>query len=300
MNRRFLQWVCSRKRPILMWRGFLVALAGATLMLVRYQFDASSKWAQYQSKITDVLGDVGVVALIFLPLGIIILVDSVVYFAEKSDLRMPSRIAFALLTAFDRVVSTKAERFYEYRHQDDKDVFLAITQPEAQIKELLKQLYLVLRTATEDDDIKLVLARVSDGKLSGKLYNAPEDAIPSISDSDLNSGTFLSWVLSSGKATYITDLKKEKAHQQKHPKKKKHFLFLGEDDEERGGIAGFPVKRLRNRKTPIYVLSIRSEDCRIDKKYVARTKIIVEKFERRIQLENELDEIRRTKEATSE
>ncbi len=89
-----------------------------------------------------------------------------------------NQVAQSLLVAFDRAVAVKSERFYSYRHEPAKDVFLAITQPDAQIKALVSELYNVFREMTGDRDVKLVLARVENDLLSGKLYNAPSDAIP--------------------------------------------------------------------------------------------------------------------------
>lgn len=290
--RTIVETVYARKRAVVFFRGVFVTITGAAILFARYGFNEGSNMQEIQTEMVQFLGDTGMFMLILVPILLVVVIDGLVFWTEGRNAKLPTKMAFSLLTAFDRAVSAKTERFHGYRHKSNEDVFLAITQPSKQIKVLMEHLYYVFRSLTGDENIKLVLAKVSDNNLSGDLVNAPQDAIPSISDIELNSGTFLSHVLNQGKSVVITSLAKEKLRQEKNRSSKKKFLFLGEESELIGGIAGFPIRRFKNHKTSIYILSIRSEVYRLDKRFLKQSRLIVEKFERRIQLENELERIR--------
>lgn len=294
-RRRLVRFVRKWFGWITILKNLILAVIGGLFCFVELSLDASSRAAKAQTWLRDQMGDGGILALLAIPIVVVIVTDVLQYLSPKLVDKYPEGSSFSMLVAFARVVTAKTERFAKYRHTQGEDAFLGITQPWLQIRALVQELYLTLQKVTRDEDLKVVLAKCEDGKLS-TLYNAPPDAIPSISDTDLNCDTFLSYVAGLNKRFAIRDLGKEKRYQEKFPTKPKRFLFLGEDGEEDGGIAGFPLRRFK-KDSIIYVLSLRSEEVVDFTNDTLRTlESIVKEFERRIQLEYELERIRHERE----
>jgi hypothetical protein len=215
--------------------------------------------------------------IVFIFDGIVLLIDS---FSKKISYESYK----AIVTAFNDIVGYKLKRFSNPKINPNEPFCMAITQPELQIEEITQQIYNTVRFLLNTDEIKIVLAEVSAGKILQSFVCAPKSHMPSLSEADFDGTSFIESVVESSRFEYIEDLEKNF-----ETKEKKYKYVDGEADK--GSIVGFPIKK--PAKTQIdYVLTIKSTDNIFDKSSEKKIGKILNMFFIRIQLERRLMDIK--------
>ena len=171
-----------------------------------------------------------------------------------------------IFSAINEFVGQKLKRFGECARRIEStkskpkraEVFDEITQPAAQIEQIITQIYLVVRNLTGDSTLKVVLVELPTGKelstgatVVGYL---PGDKPPSHDLTGNNWKESFFYAVACGKRSrHIADICK-------HMKSKRERLFFpsSADNDDNGSIIGFPINNpFLGRNT--HVLTIRSD-----------------------------------------
>lgn len=215
-------------------------------------------------------------------------------FQDRNHLRAYELLA--LLSALDRVVGLKLERFGNYSKTVDSSVagntaFHEITKPKVQIDYLIHNLFILLATMKKDDSLKIVLARMENGLPVEWVSFMPDDAHPddAILECKQRKSLF-SHCAKNKHPIVIPDIKK---HLESVPKEQQHFLPSDLPGENEGSIACFPILHDHSGSAIIYTLSIKSQKRKvIGESFKAKYGFMVNKFITRIKLEYSLNIIK--------
>lgn len=230
-------------------------------------------------------------ALLWAPSIINVIFDLLNYIRKSREKESHPEAAKVILASFNEIVALKLQRFSDCCLQKHDDPFIKITQPEDQIREIVKQLHATLSSILEISDIKVVLATVEGNSLTGKMVFAPNSASPGLKKDDIKGGTFFHSVISSKKAISIDSLM---AFYKRRTKTKKsvngvNYKFQNNEPEE-GSIVGLPI--ISRDGTIAYILTIKSEKLIFGKKFIKAFKNYLEMYKMRILLESALYRIK--------
>ncbi len=263
--------IWSRLNPI-KWetlRFGLIVGPLTLLALANYHFDnAQPEWHKGLKSWFDgsliVLG-----SIVVLPGLITLLTDIAIKRADKISrtLDIGSASVTTVLTAINHFVGEKMKRFGECAKKTEvrtasftkAQVFAEITQPEEQIKEIVKQLYFVVRRLTNDDSLKIVLVELAKGATPVYSYYLPGDQHPSLgllSEKNWHQ-SFFAEVSRGTKARVIADIGKHV--RSKRAASKKYFFPSSSDRDDEGSIIGFPIINPILQRTT-HVLTLRSDN----------------------------------------
>jgi len=296
---KIISWIISVREDRPIFFGFLkVVFVGIPAFILAYATLELGSPLLWQQPLREALKTHP--GLVFACLGWTIL-SSIIIQALSSlitifeDRNLPKvQELMALLTALDRVVGIKMERFGKYSKSVTADIggdtaFRAITKPDAQIDYLIKNLFILLTSLTKDETLKIVLARMENTRPINWTSFMPDDVHPD--DSILRNEKEQSLFSHCAKAKNPIIISDIANHLEKA---KKLILYLRSDlpGENEGSIICFPVHHDHSGKV-IYCLSIKSQKphliCeRFNKKYG----FMVQEFIKRINLEHSLEIIK--------
>jgi hypothetical protein len=300
---RLCRWLSSQSENHPIWweliRGVLSIVPTGILGLIAFRFE-ENKIPWVVQEVRHFLQDSPVVlaSIIFVPslinLGLSLALRRALSL-EKGRLDGPELMT--VLTSINKFVAQKLRRFgtlaadLERKPLEERrkaDIFEAITQPQAQILEILVQIHLVLQVLTKDESLKVVLVELNcDPRLEPRYECcSPVDKPPaSALLKDLWKKSFFSEVAKADSPKTISDLKKE---MKKSAKTRQAFAPTRNDKEYEGSIIGYPLYNpFLERVT--HVLTIRSADTdRMNNKFDRKYSKCLEFFFTRIHLEHSL------------
>jgi transcriptional regulator with GAF, ATPase, and Fis domain len=190
------------------------------------------------------------------------------------------------VTALNEIVGAKLERFSKANTGVVSPVCLEVTKPEDQIKEIVTQIHNAIKFLSECDSIKVALAEIKEGKLSGTIYCAPRSHFTSSDDEQLNGETFFEKTLQLKKFNFIEDLEENFSS-----KKKKTYKYA-DGLPAVGSIIGFPIFKTGTSGKVRFILTIKSDEKIFGQNSEIIYGAVLRMFFSRIQLERQLIEIR--------
>lgn len=246
--------------------------------------------------------DTGIILLILVwayPSLLVGLGSLITNWANKNKEQMPAQYLFTLLSCIDGVVGLKEKRFRDYAKELStgkkaygNETFLAITQPQTQIAELVRgicELFNSLYPESNQKLIRVVLAQLNQGKVEKIPVHYPNDEDPVASLEVLNSqNSTIMTCFKQRKIIVVTSIKKEIT---KHHKKRR-FNPSTPDNKEGGSIICYPIKW--DKSDIPFVLSIHCDHEGLFKeRETPYYEFLLKRFELRLGLEYNLALIRR-------
>lgn len=203
----------------------------------------------------------------------------------------------AFVSAVNRIVGSKLGRFEKYSktlsaaHKiTDGKAFQDITQPDSQIENIIRNLFMLFAALTKDDTLHIVLAKIESGAPVSWVKFMPDDKYPDnvILQRDRDKCLF-SHCARKKQIIVIPDIEK---HLTSESKAKKLFVPTEPDSSNIGSIICYPII---NEQTGVVIaaLSLKSDKPFVfheyfDKKY----SYMVTSFIKRIRLEMALQTIK--------
>jgi hypothetical protein len=203
---------------------------------------------------------------------------------DDQSLAQPS----VILSALDYVIGHKSKRFADVFTQlpsvpNAEQIFHAITNPEAQIKQLNHRLHLTFVEFLGDKDLRTVLVSMEDGKPVKFIDYQPEGHHPGTQLlGEEGRKSFFAAVYRARKSLVIPDIKKEL-------KKKKDSLFFDPEGLTEGSIAGIPVKHSHLGKITHVITILSQTPGAFDSTFARKYKRAIQCFVDRICLEHTLE-----------
>jgi hypothetical protein len=205
----------------------------------------------------------------------------------------------SLVSGLNNIVGTKLERFVNFANtmpdgEQKAVVFEKITQPDAQITEIINGLYFFLREVMDDKSLRIVLVRM-ENKLPVKIVaKVPHGTFipPSMLSVDAEKTMFHNCAKKK-QTISITDIDKHIKETSSAKKLSKRLYHpSGNSDSDSGSIVCFPVQCERTGNVE-YVISIKSERPNsIDEKFSSVYKLPINSFSQRILVEHTLKSIK--------
>lgn len=167
----------------------------------------------------------------------------------------------ALVGALDSVVGLKLQRFQKFCQQGNltaQDAFCAITMPTLQIQEITRAICEFFNAIRRSDGrsslIRVVLARMRNGKIVELPVYFPNDEPPTVSIGRLNQKSAIICAARDKRIVVIESI----ATELKKSERRRRFVEVESDSDNRGSIICFPIKG-PSQGIP-YVVSIHCED----------------------------------------
>jgi|26BtaG_2_1085354.scaffolds.fasta_scaffold06363_3 hypothetical protein len=210
-----------------------------------------------------------------------------------------SEVAITLVTALERPVGKKRERFAEevdnfLRLKSSKyttnKVFKAITKPEEQSKLILEALEDFFRHAYEELDFKVGLMAIKDDEVDDWKYFLPRNSPPRTSLEDLRrKESTISRCISSMQTEIIPDVKKEITKQKNGVTIDTRYVKGATSDKEDWSQICYPIISVTTKKV-IYVITIAASQKNFFKQSERKNfEWVLEKFAIRLALEHSLE-----------
>jgi hypothetical protein len=295
---RFLKHYFKNKSVYTFVSTILILLSTGIYAYLIHNFGTENGfWNDFQLWIKQSFFGWHFALLILFPVFITIMHNVIIMMTENKFNYIPNLKHKDILDSFDNIVSSKIDRFSKYKVQKEKNPFCDITQPDEQIKLLFRYLHQVIKELDINDNIKFVLVKCLNNKLTDEIYNLPERAIDGTKNLDFSKNNFFKHILEKKGSDVVYDLAKEFATQKKNNTLNKNFKFkkyaFKNGEIERGAIIGFAISKLNEKGTNVeYILTIKFPDSPITKDIYDRIKDIYKSFEKRFQLEIELKRIK--------
>lgn len=194
------------------------------------------------------------------PIVLLTLGSEIVKRAESDGLSVDGLLA--LIASLDRIVGTKNTRFSQHvkniNHLSKETVFENITDPKAQIVEILREIcafFNATRSEKKRALIRVTLAIFKDGKICELPVFFPSDEPIKSSIESLNSrnSAFLT-AYNSKKMVLISDIQKEL----KKAIEKRKFAETENEEDNSGSVICYPVK-VQDSSVP-FVISIHCDE----------------------------------------
>lgn len=279
---------------------FKVLFIGLPALILSYSTVKFQQPLPYQMELQDYLSSQPsrvVVLLSWSVIGamLIQITDGVInMFNDRYILQTYELTAF--VSAVDRIVGSKLGRFEKYSTKTlsevhsitDSKAFQDITQPDSQIENIIRNLFMLFVTLTKDDSLHIVLAKMESGAPVSWIKFMPDDKFPdnSILQRDRDKCLF-SHCARKKQAIVIPDIEKHLATESK-----KFFVPTEPNSSNAGSIICYPII---NEQTGVVMaaLSLKSNKPFVfhdyfDKKY----SYMITSFIKRIRLEMALQTIK--------
>lgn len=244
-------------------KTIIIAMATGITGFAQYSFPGSCVLTKaFQTKVVYMVDGWLMIVLLALPTFISLVAE---FYSNKKKKDEHPEAPGIFLTTINEAVGLKRSRFMSHAYSEGRDTFLAITQPEDQIIELLQQLFRATTATLGSSVDSIVLARFN-GNSIARLYHAPRSKAPNLSNAELESGgTFFHRIQKDDGDQHIKSLKQLQIEQHAIPKRqlkdKQKFVFTKNEDGADGSIVGYPIK-LKNGYIAA-VLTIYSRQCNI-------------------------------------
>jgi hypothetical protein len=227
--------------------------------------------------------------------GIIVQTTSTLLTSFQDRNHLKAYELMALLSALDRVVGFKLERFGKYSKGVTASVagntaFREITKPEDQIDYLIRNLFMLLATLTKDETLKIVLARMENDLPVEWVSFMPDDVHPD--DGVLQCKQRKSLFSHCAKKKHPVVIPDIEHHLEHLPKDQQHYLASDLPGENEGSIVCFPILHDHSGNV-IYALSVKSQKRKvIGESFKRKYGFMVKEFITRIKLEYSLSIIK--------
>lgn len=210
-----------------------------------------------------------------------------------------SEVATRLVTALERPVDKKRERFAEevnnfLRLKDTKyttnKVFKAITKPEDQSRLILEALETFFKHTYEGIDFKVGLMSVENNEIDDWKYFLPRNRPPRTSLEDLRrKESTISRCINSMQTEIIPDVKKEIENQREGVTSTTRYIKGATSDKEDWSQICYPIISVTTKKV-IYVITVAASKKNFFKQSELKNfEWVLEKFAIRLALEHSLE-----------